>query len=151
MVFNIASGVAISIREIIEKICILTNAGKPQFSKIPSRIGENSALYANIEKAKNVYTIEANFKWNDLGTWFSLFTVLTKNNDSSHHEGDVISLQSANNLVINSISQTATGPNTVTGVAPPPTTGAPTEVTLVPPGNCIKMRYVPGGPSCASS
>ena len=26
-----------------------------------------------------------------------------------------------------------------------------TEVTLVPPGNCIQMRYVPGGPSCASS
>jgi len=54
MVFNVASGYAITIREIIEKICILTNAGKPQFSKIPSRIGENSALYANIEKAKNI-------------------------------------------------------------------------------------------------
>ena len=53
-----------------------------------------------LEKAKNVYTIKADFQWNDLGSWYSLFNVLTKNNETNYHDGDVISLQSENNLII---------------------------------------------------
>ncbi len=56
--------------------------------------------YGILEKARNVYVIEADFQWNDLGSWKSLFTVLTKNKDQNYYEGDVISLQSTNNLVI---------------------------------------------------
>ena len=56
--------------------------------------------YGILEKAKNVYTIKADFEWNDLGTWQSLFNVLTKNKDSNFHDGDVISLKSDNNLII---------------------------------------------------
>ena len=53
-VFNVASGAPITIRAIIEKICTLTGAGKPQFAKIPYRFGENMALYANVEKAEKI-------------------------------------------------------------------------------------------------
>ena len=63
-------------------------------------IQPESIDYGILEKAKNVYTIEADFKWKDLGSWYSLFTVLTKNNETNYHEGDVISVQSENNLVI---------------------------------------------------
>jgi len=56
--------------------------------------------YGILEKTKNVYTIEADFKWHDLGSWQSLFSVLTKNKEQNYHEGDVISMQSENNLVI---------------------------------------------------
>ena len=56
--------------------------------------------YGILEKARNVYVIKANFKWNDLGSWKSLFSVLTKNKEQNYYEGDVISLQSKNNLVI---------------------------------------------------
>ena len=56
--------------------------------------------YGILEKAKNVYTIEADFKWNDLGSWKSLFDILGKNKEQNYYEGDVISLQSENNLVI---------------------------------------------------
>ena len=56
--------------------------------------------YGILEKARNVYVIEADFKWNDLGSWKSLFSVLTKNKEQNYYEGDVISLQSKNNLVI---------------------------------------------------
>jgi mannose-1-phosphate guanylyltransferase len=56
--------------------------------------------YGILEKTKNVYTIEADFTWNDLGSWQSLFSVLTKNKEQNYHEGDVISMQSENNLVI---------------------------------------------------
>ena len=63
-------------------------------------IQPGSIDYGILEKAKNVYTVEANFKWNDLGSWYSLFNVITKNKDTSYHDGDVISVQSENNLVI---------------------------------------------------
>jgi mannose-1-phosphate guanylyltransferase len=56
--------------------------------------------YSILEKARNVYTIKADFKWNDLGSWQSLFSILAKNKEQNYHEGDVISLQSKNNLVI---------------------------------------------------
>ena len=56
--------------------------------------------YGILERAQDVYTIEADFKWNDLGSWNSLFSVLTKNKEQNYYEGDVISIKSENNLVI---------------------------------------------------
>ncbi|MDC0188461.1 NAD(P)-dependent oxidoreductase [bacterium] len=53
-VFNVASGIPITIRAMIKKICTLTGSGKPQFGKIPYRNGENLALYANVEKAEKI-------------------------------------------------------------------------------------------------
>ena len=64
------------------------------------RVQPESIDYGILEKARNVYVIEADFKWNDLGSWKSLFSVLTKNKEQNYYEGDVISLQSKNNLVI---------------------------------------------------
>jgi len=56
--------------------------------------------YGILEKSSNVYTIEADFIWNDIGSWKSLFNILAKNKDQNHHKGDVISLKSSNNLII---------------------------------------------------
>ncbi len=53
-VFNVASGVPVSIRTMIEKVCELTGSGNPQYGDVPYRPGENMALYANISKAKNI-------------------------------------------------------------------------------------------------
>jgi len=63
-------------------------------------VQSESIDYGILEKAKNVYTIKADFQWNDLGSWHSLFNVLTKNNETNYHDGDVISVQSENNLII---------------------------------------------------
>ena len=35
-----------------------------------------------------------------MGSWHSLFNILTKNDDTNYHDGDVISVKSENNLVI---------------------------------------------------
>jgi nucleoside-diphosphate-sugar epimerase len=53
-VFNVASGVPVSIREVTEKVCALTGSGHPQYGNVPYRPGENMSLYANISKAKNI-------------------------------------------------------------------------------------------------
>ena len=53
-VFNIGSGVPVSIHEIIEKVRQITSSGKPQYGVVPFRPGENMELYANIFKAKTI-------------------------------------------------------------------------------------------------
>ena len=69
---------------------------------LPERID-----YGILEKTKNVYTIKADFQWSDLGSWHSLFSILTKNKDASYHDGDIISVQSENNLIISPNKLTA--------------------------------------------
>jgi nucleoside-diphosphate-sugar epimerase len=49
--FNLASGRAISIREVVTLINSLIGSGKPNFGEHPYRPGENMALYADISKA----------------------------------------------------------------------------------------------------
>ena len=51
-VFNVASGKAVSIRTMIEKVCELIGFGNPQYGEVSYRNGENMSLYANISKAK---------------------------------------------------------------------------------------------------
>jgi nucleoside-diphosphate-sugar epimerase len=53
-VINLASGVPISIREIIEIVRGLVGKGSPEFGKIPYRIGENMSLYADTKKANKI-------------------------------------------------------------------------------------------------
>tara|TARA_B110000438_G_scaffold260406_1_gene270433 strand:- start:283 stop:1350 length:1068 start_codon:yes stop_codon:yes gene_type:complete len=56
--------------------------------------------YGILEKAKNVYTVKASFKWSDIGSWNSLFKALPKNDENNYHEGEVIALDTNNNLII---------------------------------------------------
>jgi UDP-glucose 4-epimerase len=53
-IFNIGSGVPVSIHEVIKNICILIGSGNPQHGKLAYRPDENMALYANISKAKMI-------------------------------------------------------------------------------------------------
>ena len=51
-IINIASGIPISIREVVTLIKTLVGLGEPQFGKIPYRNSENMSLYADISKAQ---------------------------------------------------------------------------------------------------
>jgi len=53
-VINVASGEPVSIREVIEKMVSMVGGGKADFGKIPYRVGENMALYADISLAKEI-------------------------------------------------------------------------------------------------
>ena len=84
-----------------------TSKYEHQLKKEWDLIYPESIDYGILEKANDVYTIQADFKWNDLGTWRSLFNMINKNNDQNHHDGDVISIQSKNNLIISPNKLTA--------------------------------------------
>ena len=53
-VINLASGIPVSIREVIEQVQQLIGKGRPEFGRIPLRAGENPALYASVEKARTL-------------------------------------------------------------------------------------------------
>jgi nucleoside-diphosphate-sugar epimerase len=53
-IINLASGRAVSIRSVIEKIQSLIGSGEPVYGEVPYRAGENMALYADITKARNL-------------------------------------------------------------------------------------------------
>ena len=58
-VFNVASGIPVSIREMVEKVRNITGSGNPQFGEVSYRNGENMSLYANISKAKRILNWES--------------------------------------------------------------------------------------------
>ena len=51
-VINVASGEAVSIKTMIDKVCEFTSSGKPRYGGVPYRDGENMALYASVGKAE---------------------------------------------------------------------------------------------------
>ena len=53
-IFNVASGTPVTIRSLIDQICIIVGKGRPQFGGVPYRAGENMALYANTEKIRDM-------------------------------------------------------------------------------------------------
>tara|TARA_B100001248_G_C27398910_1_gene468194 strand:- start:6605 stop:7522 length:918 start_codon:yes stop_codon:yes gene_type:complete len=60
-VINIASGIPISIKEVINYVQEIIGTGKPLYGSIDYRRGENMELYANIEKAKKILNWEPIF------------------------------------------------------------------------------------------
>lgn len=53
-IINIASGDAVTIRSVIQKINTIIGKGQPKYGEILYRKGENMKLYANINKAKKI-------------------------------------------------------------------------------------------------
>jgi nucleoside-diphosphate-sugar epimerase len=53
-IINLASGSPVAIRDAIELIQKTLGRGVPEFGKVPYRVGENMALYADISKANRI-------------------------------------------------------------------------------------------------
>ncbi|WP_109299548.1 mannose-1-phosphate guanylyltransferase [Aquimarina sp. AU474] len=64
-------------------------------------LAENISIdYAILEKAENVYVLPANFDWNDLGTWGSLYDKLDKTDDKNAVvNARVLSQDSSGNMI----------------------------------------------------
>ena len=56
--------------------------------------------YAVMEKADNVYTVRGNFGWSDVGSWRTLEKMLKPDECNNAIEGDVITIDSNNNIVV---------------------------------------------------
>ncbi len=52
--------------------------------------------YAILEKAGNVYVVEAGFRWSDLGNWDELYRLSIKDSRNNLIEGNVVAIDAAN-------------------------------------------------------
>lgn len=65
--------------------------------------------YGLIEKmVQKIAMLPASFSWNDLGGWASVYDVLPKHNDGNAVEGDVVSVDTHNSLLISKKGTLAT-------------------------------------------
>lgn len=55
--------------------------------------------YGIMEKATNVYVIRAEFDWSDVGSWDAVYEVLSPDGTGNVFQGDVVALDSDENLV----------------------------------------------------
>lgn len=53
-VFNIASGIPVSIKSVIDEVCAQIGRGTPLYGRFPYRVGENMELFADVKKAKKI-------------------------------------------------------------------------------------------------
>ena len=64
-VINVASGIPISIREVIETVKKIIGKGKPILGGLDYRKGESMELYANINKAKKILNWEPKYEFKE--------------------------------------------------------------------------------------
>ncbi len=67
------------------------------YSTLKSESIDNGLL----EYAKNIAVVPGNFGWSDLGNWDSIYNFIQKNKDKNVLLGDVVSLDSKNNIILN--------------------------------------------------
>ena len=53
-IINVASGTPLTIKEVTEKVILLTGGGKPLWGSYPYREGENMQLYGDINLANDL-------------------------------------------------------------------------------------------------
>jgi mannose-1-phosphate guanylyltransferase len=70
-------------------------------------IQPESIDYGIMEKAKNGYTLKADFSWNDMGTWKSVYDVLSKDKNGMILQGNVLSVESKNSIIYSQDKLTA--------------------------------------------
>ena len=58
-----------------------------------------SVDYGIMEHAKNIYLVEGNFDWNDLGSWESVYQVDKKDENGNVQNGEAILLESKNSYI----------------------------------------------------
>ena len=72
-----------------------------QFIAENYRMAENISIdYAVLERAKNVFVLEASFDWNDLGTWGSLHEKLVKDSNNNAVVNATVILENSSNNII---------------------------------------------------
>lgn len=82
---------------------IQADIGKPSFEKtldtIYRAVESISVDYGIMEHAKNIYLVEGNFDWNDLGSWESVYQVNEKDGNGNASSGKAMFQDSKNSFI----------------------------------------------------
>lgn len=72
---------------------------KQDFTRLWNNIETESIDYGLMEKSKDIYVVKAEFEWNDLGSWESVYDVSPKSKDKNVIRGEGVVIEGQNNLI----------------------------------------------------
>jgi mannose-1-phosphate guanylyltransferase len=72
---------------------------RENIEKLWNKIEPESIDYGLLEKSENIYVVTANFKWNDIGSWRSLYDVLSSDENGNIIRGDSMVMEGSENLI----------------------------------------------------
>jgi mannose-1-phosphate guanylyltransferase len=82
---------------------IQADFGSPTYEetldKIYRAVESISVDYGIMEHAKNIYLVEGNFVWNDLGSWESVYLTSKKDDNGNAGAGEAIIIDSKNSYI----------------------------------------------------
>ncbi len=82
---------------------IQADMGNPSFNKtldtIYRAVEGISVDYGIMEHAQNIYLVEGNFRWNDLGSWESIYMFSEKDENGNAGSGETVFLDTKNSYV----------------------------------------------------
>ncbi len=74
---------------------------RKSYTDIWSEIVPESIDYGLLEKAKNIYVVKSDFRWNDLGSWNAVYDELPKRKDGNLVKGGGVIIDGKNNYIQN--------------------------------------------------
>ncbi|MFQ6678551.1 MAG: mannose-1-phosphate guanylyltransferase [Fidelibacterota bacterium] len=74
---------------------------KKSFQDIWSSLAPESIDYGLMEKADNIFVVQTEFKWNDLGSWSAVYDEMPKRPKGNLIKGDGIVIDGRNNFIQN--------------------------------------------------
>ena len=74
-------------------------ASKQDFKRLWNNIKPESIDYGLMEKSDDIYVVKAEFDWNDLGSWDTVFDVSPKSKDQNVIRGEGVVIEGKNNLI----------------------------------------------------
>jgi mannose-1-phosphate guanylyltransferase len=116
--------------------------GTPSFAKVLNDVYQPlkkiSIDYALMEKATNICVVTADFQWDDVGSWDSLYDHLPKDSDGVIIQGDVLTQNCRDSLIVSQTKQivTAIGIDNLSVVV------TPDAILLVPKGRSQQVKNV---------
>ena len=82
---------------------IQSDFGSPTFEKtldtIYRAVDSISVDYGIMERADNIYLVEGNFEWNDLGGWESVYQLSEKDENGNASSGESVFLNTENSFI----------------------------------------------------
>ncbi|MDP6338732.1 MAG: sugar phosphate nucleotidyltransferase [Candidatus Marinimicrobia bacterium] len=74
-------------------------AKKQDFTRLWNNIETESIDYGLMEKSSEIYVVKAEFEWNDIGSWESVYDVSPKSKGKNVIRGEGVVLEGQNNLI----------------------------------------------------
>lgn len=100
MMLNEINNYVPDIKNLYDSINFNKDNFQDKIESIWDKMPKISIDYSVMEKSNNIYCMKSEFGWSDLGTWVSLYELLNKDSNNNILQGNILTHDAKNNLII---------------------------------------------------